>query len=68
MVEGAVALKAFEFANTLLPMTELSVFAVARLKQRERDRFWGVYGPKSGSKVGRLLMCIRRSCRGLWMI
>ena len=45
MVEGEVALKAFEFANTLLPMTGLSVFAVARLKQRERERFWGVYGP-----------------------
>lgn len=45
MVEGEVALKAFEFANTLLPMTGLSVFAVARLKQRERERFWEVYGP-----------------------
>lgn len=53
MAEGEVALKAFEFANTLLPMTALSVFAVARLKQRERERFWGVYGPwafKNGVK------------------
>lgn len=72
MVEGEVALKVFKFANTLLPMTGLSVFAIARLKQREKKRFWGVYGPgrlKTGSKVGRLLMCIgRRSCRGMWMI
>lgn len=43
--EGEVALKAFEFANTLLPMTGLSVFAVATLKPAERRRFWTVYGP-----------------------
>lgn len=43
--EGEVALKAFEFANTLLPMTGLSVFAVATLKPEERRRFWNVYGP-----------------------
>ncbi|KAL8895964.1 MAG: hypothetical protein Q9207_007934 [Kuettlingeria erythrocarpa] len=45
MVEGEVALKAFEFANTLLPMTGLSLFAVARLKPAERTRFWRTYLP-----------------------
>lgn len=43
--EGEVALKAFEFANTLLPMTGLSVFAVMTLKPAERKRFWEIYGP-----------------------
>ena len=44
-VEGEVALKAFEFANTLLPMTGLSLFAVTRMKPAERSRFWGTYLP-----------------------
>jgi ubiquinone biosynthesis protein COQ4 len=43
--EGEVALKAFEFANTGLPMTGLSVFSVFTLKPRERERFWETYGP-----------------------
>ena len=43
--EGEVALKAFEFANTLLPMTGLSVFAAGTMKKRERERFWGIYLP-----------------------
>jgi ubiquinone biosynthesis protein COQ4 len=43
--EGEVALKAFEFANTLLPMTGLSMAAVATLKQGERQRFFSIYGP-----------------------
>ncbi|KAK8155029.1 ubiquinone biosynthesis protein coq4, mitochondrial [Phyllosticta citrichinensis] len=43
--EGEVALKAFEFANTLLPMTGLSVGAAVTLKRKERERFWQVYGP-----------------------
>ncbi|KAI1323946.1 Coq4-domain-containing protein [Xylariaceae sp. FL0255] len=43
--EGEVALKAFEFVNTLLPMTGLSVFAVTTLKPAERKRFWDTYGP-----------------------
>jgi ubiquinone biosynthesis protein COQ4 len=43
--EGEVALKAFEFANTGLPMTGLSVFSVFTLKPIERQRFWGTYGP-----------------------
>lgn len=45
MVEGEVALKAFEFANTLLPMTGLSMFAVTKLKPAERQRFWSTYLP-----------------------
>lgn len=45
VVEGEVALKAFEFANTLLPMTGLSVFALTRLKPAERRRFFQIYGP-----------------------
>ncbi|KAL8738037.1 MAG: hypothetical protein Q9181_001105 [Wetmoreana brouardii] len=45
MVEGEVALKAFEFANTLLPMTGLSLFAMLRLKPAERSRFWHTYLP-----------------------
>ena len=44
-VEGEVALKAFEFANTLLPMTGLSMFAVMRMKPAERSRFWRMYLP-----------------------
>jgi ubiquinone biosynthesis protein COQ4 len=43
--EGEIALKAFEFANTLLPMTGLSVFSVFTLKARERKRFWDTFGP-----------------------
>jgi ubiquinone biosynthesis protein COQ4 len=43
--EGEVALKAFEFANTMLPMTGLSVLSVFTLKKRERERFWNTYGP-----------------------
>lgn len=44
-VEGEVALKAFEFANTLLPMTGLSVLAVAKLNPRARARFRRTYLP-----------------------
>ena len=44
-VEGEIALKAFEFANTLLPMTALSLAAVVRMKPTERSRFWRVYLP-----------------------
>ncbi|KAI0384367.1 Coq4-domain-containing protein [Hypomontagnella monticulosa] len=43
--EGEVALKAFEFANTLLPMTGLSLLAVATLKPVERKRFFNIYAP-----------------------
>lgn len=45
IAEGEIALKAFEFANTVLPMTGLSIAAVARLKPAERRRFAEVYGP-----------------------
>jgi ubiquinone biosynthesis protein COQ4 len=45
VIEGEIAVKAFEFANTLLPMTGLSLFAVARLKPAERQRFFTIYGP-----------------------
>jgi ubiquinone biosynthesis protein COQ4 len=45
LIEGEVALKAFEFANTGLPMTALSIFAVARLKPQERRRFFTLHLP-----------------------
>lgn len=45
VVEGEIALKAFEFANTLLPMTGLSIFAVVRLKPEERARALKIYFP-----------------------
>lgn len=45
IIEGEIAVKAFEFANTLLPMTGLSLFAYARLKKEERERFWRIYLP-----------------------
>ncbi|KAL6713568.1 Ubiquinone biosynthesis protein [Lecanora helva] len=44
-VEGEVALKAFEFANTILPMTGLSMLAITRMKSAERSRFWHTYLP-----------------------
>ncbi|KXJ93711.1 coenzyme Q biosynthesis protein Coq4-domain-containing protein [Microdochium bolleyi] len=56
--EGEVALKAFEFANTVLPMTGMSVFSVATLKPAERKRFWTVYGPwalKNGLRAGEVI-------------
>ncbi|SMR61974.1 unnamed protein product [Zymoseptoria tritici ST99CH_3D1] len=45
IIEGELAVKAFEFANTLLPMTALSLVAIVRLKKLERARFWEVYFP-----------------------
>jgi len=45
IIEGELAVKAFEFANTLLPMTALSLFAVVRLKPVERSRFFEIYFP-----------------------
>lgn len=45
VIEGEIALKAFEFANTLLPMTGLSVFALTKMKPEERKRFFTIYGP-----------------------
>lgn len=43
--EGEVALKAFEWANTGLPMTGLSVFSALTLKKGERKRFRETYLP-----------------------
>ncbi|KAI5464302.1 ubiquinone biosynthesis protein Coq4, partial [Mariannaea sp. PMI_226] len=51
--EGEVALKAFEFANTLLPMTGLSIFSAATMKRSERRRFASIYLPwaiKNGAR------------------
>ncbi|KAF2240434.1 coenzyme Q biosynthesis protein-like protein Coq4 [Trematosphaeria pertusa] len=51
--EGEVALKAFEFANTGLPMTGLAVFSALTLKKAEWRRFWEIYGPwafRNGAK------------------
>ncbi|WEW57528.1 Ubiquinone biosynthesis protein [Emydomyces testavorans] len=45
VVEGEIALKAFEFLNTLIPMTGLSVFAAVRLKPEERQRLWSIHLP-----------------------
>lgn len=45
IIEGELAVKAFEFANTVLPMTGLSLAAIIRLKPAERKRFFEVYGP-----------------------
>ena len=45
LVEGEIALKAFEFTNTLLPMAGLSLFAVTRMKPLEQKRFWDTYLP-----------------------
>ncbi|GAM43782.1 hypothetical protein TCE0_060f18875 [Talaromyces pinophilus] len=45
MVEGELALKAFEFLNTVLPMTGLSLAAVVRLKPAERERFFKLHLP-----------------------
>ncbi|KAL2816896.1 ubiquinone biosynthesis protein coq4, mitochondrial [Aspergillus granulosus] len=44
-VEGELALKAFEFLNTLIPMTGLSMFASVRLKPAERERLFSLYLP-----------------------
>lgn len=45
IIEGELAVKAFEFANTLLPMTALSLAAIVRLKPGERKRFLETYLP-----------------------
>lgn len=44
-VEGEIGLKAFEFANTGLPMTGLSLAAIIRLKPIERQRTFEIYLP-----------------------
>lgn len=45
IIEGELAVKAFEFMNTLLPMTGLSLAAIVRLKRVERKRFFDIYLP-----------------------
>lgn len=45
IIEGELAVKAFEFANTVLPMTGLSLAAVVRLGPAQRKRFLEVYMP-----------------------
>ena len=44
-VEGEIGLKAFEFTNTGLPMTGLSLAAIIRLKPAERKRMFETYLP-----------------------
>jgi ubiquinone biosynthesis protein COQ4 len=44
-VEGELGLKAFEFANTGLPMTGLSLAAIVRLKPLERQRMFQIFLP-----------------------
>ncbi|KAK5207437.1 Ubiquinone biosynthesis protein [Exophiala xenobiotica] len=44
-VEGELGLKAFEFANTGLPMTGLSLAAIVRLKPAERQRMFQIFLP-----------------------
>lgn len=58
IVEGEIAVKGFEFANTLLPMTGLSLAAYVRLKPKEKERFWSTYLPwalRSGLKSEELI-------------
>jgi ubiquinone biosynthesis protein COQ4 len=43
--EGEVALKAFEFMNTMIPMTGLAVGSYFTMKPKERERFRNIYGP-----------------------
>jgi ubiquinone biosynthesis protein COQ4 len=43
--EGELALKAFEFANTVIPMTGMSLAAVTTMKRGERHRFFSLYLP-----------------------
>ncbi|KAF2861530.1 coenzyme Q biosynthesis Coq4 [Piedraia hortae CBS 480.64] len=45
IIEGELAVKAFEFANTLLPMTGLSMAAILRLNAVQRKRFFKTYFP-----------------------
>lgn len=55
VVEGEIALKAYEFLATGIPMTGLSVAAVMRLGEGERERFWNVHLPwavRSGGNAG----------------
>ncbi|KAF2773824.1 Coq4-domain-containing protein [Teratosphaeria nubilosa] len=58
IIEGELAVKAFEFTNTLLPMTALSLVAIVRLKSHERKRFFEIYLPwalRNGLKAEEVL-------------
>lgn len=58
IVEGEIAVKGFEFANTVLPMTGLALAAYVKLKQKEKERFWNTYFPwalKNGLKSEELI-------------
>ncbi|KAI9733380.1 MAG: Ubiquinone biosynthesis protein [Cirrosporium novae-zelandiae] len=44
-LEGEVAVKAFEFANTLLPMAGGAMLAAFKLPTAGRKRFWNTYLP-----------------------
>ncbi|KAH9824533.1 Ubiquinone biosynthesis protein COQ4, mitochondrial [Teratosphaeria destructans] len=58
IIEGELAVKAFEFTNTLLPMTALSLAAILRLKAHERKRFFEIYLPwalRNGLKAEEVL-------------
>ncbi len=50
-VEGEVALKGFEFINTGLPMTGLSLLATVKLKPEEINGF-GIYMDHGRSRMG----------------
>ncbi len=52
-VEGEIGLKAFEFANTGLPMTALSLAAIVKLKPQERQRMFNTYLPWAFSNGSR---------------
>ncbi|KAF8475620.1 coenzyme Q biosynthesis protein Coq4-domain-containing protein [Kalaharituber pfeilii] len=43
--EGEVALKLFEFCNTLLPMTGMAALTALTLNKEQRGRMWGIYFP-----------------------
>jgi ubiquinone biosynthesis protein COQ4 len=56
--EGEVALKLFEWMNTGLPMTGLSVLNVFTLKDAEKERFWEIYAPwamRTGARCEELI-------------
>ncbi|KAK9434558.1 ubiquinone biosynthesis protein Coq4 [Lipomyces doorenjongii] len=46
IIEGEIALKMFEFANTMIPMTGIgAVLAPLRLKPKQRERLRTIYFP-----------------------
>jgi ubiquinone biosynthesis protein COQ4 len=59
IIEGEIALKMFEFANTLIPMTGIgAVLAPLRLKPKQRERLRTIYFPwaiKNGASAKPLI-------------